>query len=434
MAYGDGSITDIKKRDGSSYAPKHWRICINLGTDPITGERIKVQRNFTGTKAAAAKLRTQIKAEYENGLTVKGERTTFGAFADEWHEARVTAAEVGKTRLAREKTIIEELKAYIGTMRVRDITPHTIEALYTRIRKDKTESRGKCSGTTMNMYHKLLKQILAKAVDYDIILRNPADTVKAPRIDPVDRRSLSVDEGRDLLAKINEAEEEAYQRREEIEERQEKRGDTSERSYLRGMSNIGNVMAARIGLATGMRRGEVMGLTWGHIDFKRGVLRVEQSVTVYSEIKEPKSEAGKRELNLDEKTMKHLAKWKAFQAQELAILCKKQTDGTPVCCTDKGEFMQPTNFSRWWRKFAEESGFPGLRYHELRHTQASQLVASGMDIKTVQHRLGHASASLTLNQYSHALPAKDAEAAQFIGDLFAPVPQADVHVSARKTA
>ena len=434
MAYGDGSITEVKKRDGSSYAPKHWRICINLGTDPITGERVKVQRNFTGTKAAATKLRTQMKAEYENGLAVKGERMTFSAFADEWHEGRVTAAEVGKTRLAREKTIINELKAYIGTTRLRDITPHTIEALYTRIRKDKTEARGKCSGTTMNMYHKLLKQILAKAVDYEIILRNPADKVKAPKVDPVDRRSLNVDEGRELLAKIDEAEDEAYQHRLEVEDRQRKRGDTSDRSYLRGMSTIGNVMAARIGLATGMRRGEVMGLTWGHIDFKRRVLRVEQSVTVYSEIKEPKSEAGRRELNLDEKTLTHLARWKDFQQEELSILCKEQTEDTPVCCTDKGDFMQPTNFSRWWRKFAKESGFAGLRFHELRHTQASQLVASGMDIKTVQHRLGHASASLTLNQYSHALPAKDAEAAQFIGNLFAPVPKADVHANARKSA
>jgi integrase len=55
-------------------------------------------------------------------------------------------------------------------------------------------------------------------------------------------------------------------------------------------------------------------------------------------------------------------------------------------------------------------------------------------VKTVQHRLGHASASLTLNQYSHALPAKDAEAAQFIGNLFAPVPKADAHSNARKSA
>lgn len=62
------------------------------------------------------------------------------------------------------------------------------------------------------------------------------------------------------------------------------------------------------------------------------------------------------------------------------------------------------------------------------------LVASGMDIKTVQHRLGHASVSLTLNQYSHALLAKDKEAASYIGNLFAPVPQTEVQVSARKTA
>lgn len=83
------------------------------------------------------------------------------------------------------------------------------------------------------------------------------------------------------------------------------------------------------------------------MDLSRDTLKVEQSVTTYGEIKGPKSEAGERELRLDGKTVKHLAKWKTFHAEELATLCKEQDNETPVCCTDKGDFMQPTNFSRW---------------------------------------------------------------------------------------
>lgn len=83
------------------------------------------------------------------------------------------------------------------------------------------------------------------------------------------------------------------------------------------------------------------------MDLSRDTLKVEQSVTTYGEIKGPKSEAGERELRLDGKTVKHLAKWKTFHAEELATLCKEQDNETPVYCTDKGDFMQPTNFSRW---------------------------------------------------------------------------------------
>lgn len=95
-----------------------------------------------------------------------------------------------------------------------------------------------------------------------------------------------------------------------------------------------------------------------------------------------------------------------------------QSGSTPDCCSDKGEFVNPTNFSRWWRGFAEKSGFPHLKFHELRHAQASQLIANGVDIKTVQGRLGHASATLTMNQHAHALPENDRKAAELIGTLF----------------
>ncbi|MEG0015188.1 MAG: tyrosine-type recombinase/integrase [Gordonibacter sp.] len=71
--------------------------------------------------------------------------------------------------------------------------------------------------------------------------------------------------------------------------------------------------------------------------------------------------------------------------------------------------------ARLWRT---ERGFEGLKFHELRHTQATHLLASGVDVKTVQERLGHASAMMTLDQNSHAIPENDRKAADLIGELF----------------
>ena len=82
----------------------------------------------------------------------------------------------------------------------------------------------------------------------------------------------------------------------------------------------------------------------------------------------------------------------------------------------------PSRTTAWWgqpgkKGFRNQIGFPDLVMHELRHTQATQLLGNGVDIKTVQHRLGHAKASLTLDMYAHAIPANDREAAAIMGGL-----------------
>ena len=96
----------------------------------------------------------------------------------------------------------------------------------------------------------------------------------------------------------------------------------------------------------------------------------------------------------------------------------KVSGSTPVFTSGTGGYLNPSGFSRWWREFAKEAGFEGLKFHELRHTQATVLLANKVDVKTVQTRLGHANASITLNLYAHAVPENDRDAADLVGDLF----------------
>lgn len=425
MAKGDGSITEVRRGV--------WRVCVSFGTDPVTGKRQKVQRNIHGTKAEARKERDRIRREHESGLSVEAATVTFGEFAETWHDARVAADEVVRTRLEREVTFIRDMSAFIGDVRLRDLTPQTVESLYAAIKRDKTEKRGKCSGTTLRMYHVLLKQILRKAVDYDLILRNPCDRVKAPKADEPERRSLSAEEGARLLSCVDEAEAEAYEWMTGKETRQTEWGNLFGRSSLRGLNIISYTLAVRIGLATGMRRGEVFGLCWGSVDLNQPCIKVRQSLTVHGEVKPPKSKAGIRTIAIDAITAAHLRQWKQRQAVELLKLGIKQSEGTPVCCSVVGGFVEMHNFERWWKAFRERYGFNGLMFHELRHTQATQLLANGVDVKTVQNRLGHADASLTLNQYAHAIPDNDEKAAQLVGSLFAKKPE-EAPIICMKTA
>lgn len=411
MAKGDGSITEVKRGV--------WRVRVDFGTDQVTGKRNVVSRNVHGSKAEARKVRDRIRREHDDGLAVDAERLTFAEFADAWHESRVAADEVVRTRLEREVTLIRDMCAFIGDVRLRDLTPQTVEALYAAIKRDKTQKRGKCSGTTLHMYHGLLKQILRKAADYDLILRNPCDRVKAPKMEDTERRSLTAEEGSRLLECVDEAEAEAYEWMAGKEARQTEWGNLFGRSSLRGLNIIGYVLAVRIGLATGMRRGEVFGLCWGSVDLNQPCIKVRQALTVHGELKPPKSKAGNRTVAIDATTAAHLRQWKERQAIELLKLGIRQCGDTPVCCSAVGGFVEVHNFVRWWQTFRDHYGFGGLKYHELRHTQATQLLANGVDVKTVQSRLGHSDASLTLNQYAHAIPDNDEKAAQLVGELFA---------------
>lgn len=416
MAKGDGGLSEIRRGV--------WRVTLSFGKDPITGKRERVTKTVHGSKADARKVRDQIRRDHEAGLRLDADKITFGEFAKQWFNSRVETSAVEKSRTERERSILKTLNRYLANVRICEITPQAVQTLYSEIRKDKESELGKrYSGTSLRMIHVVFKQILQQAVNFDLILRNPCDRVTAPKADDPERRSLSAEDAAKLLSCVDEAEASAYETMQEKERRQFDRGNGFGRTYLRGLNHVSNALAVRIGLATGMRRGEVFGLSWGCVDLERGVLSVRRSLTSYGDLKAPKTRAGIRNIAVDASTVAHLAKWKAAQASELLKLGIRQEDETPVCCSEKGGFADLHNFERWWRRFRSESGFQTLKFHELRHTQATQLLANGVDVKTVQTRLGHSNASLTLNWYAHAMPENDEKAAELMGALLSAKPK-----------
>lgn len=415
MTNGDGCI--IARGRG------RWEVQISLGKDPVTGKYRKCSKVVRGTKADARRERDEMRREHEEGGCEEKQDVTFRQFADEWLEARRAAGEVGNARLCTIGVHLRALYEFIGDAPLGELTPQTIERAYTAIRDEKTRKNGKCSGTTMNGIHKTLSQVLKKAVDYDMIARNPCDRVTAPKKDKPERRSLSESEGATLLAFVEREEAREYSALCEKEARQRRRGNALNRTQMHGMNRVGNVVAVRIGLATGMRRGEVLGIVWGSVDLGAHRIEVVQSVSDKDGVKGPKTQSSVRTVSIDDGTARSLARWKREQAAQLVKLGLRQSDDTPVCCSSTGGYMDVHNFSNWWRRFRIEAGMPGVKFHELRHTQATQLIAHGVDVKTVQARLGHSSASITLDMYAHMVPGRDEKAAEIVGEIFAKPPQ-----------
>jgi integrase len=389
---------------------KTFRIRFNLGIDPVTKEyRYSPWRTVHGTKADAQAARSEYRQEIEDGIRLDADKMTFMEFAELFCSQRKALGSYAPATLQHECYQVKHLNRYLGETPLREIDALTVKNLLAALGKE-----GKQSGAIRRAY-KTLKQIMQEALLSDIITRNPCDKVKTPKADKTEVSFLDTEGITRLLAALEKQEQDKACRN---------RGEN-----VRGIFQASHVMATKLALGTGMRRGEVLGLTWGCVDLQNQSLRVVQQMTSDG-IRPPKTERGKRKLALDEETIASLKAWKARQAEYLLSLGINQKAKTPVITNELGDFHEPHGFSRWWREFCKTYDFEGLKFHDLRHTQATMLIARGVDIKTVQGRLGHERASTTLDLYAGILPEKDREAANVVGSLLAaPTPELGVVVN-----
>lgn len=158
-------------------------------------------------------------------------------------------------------------------------------------------------------------------------------------------------------------------------------------------------------LTSGLRRGEALGLQWRDIDFRAGTLTVERNVTnVKSEITigEPKTEKACRTLPIPKSMETILSAWRAEQAKEYGtLLPTAYLFNTPE---DPFKPITPLATTRWLARFTHAHGLEPCHPHELRHTAATIMLASGASIKEVQEALGHTDAAVTLNYYTASTP------------------------------
>lgn len=415
---GDGTI--IQKSRGV------WEIQLSAGRDPLTGKYRRVTRTVRGTKADARRVRDELRREIEDGLRVDSGNITFQQWTDEYLTIRRAKGRASAAVLAQYETRLSFMSSLLGDVRLAELDPRSVEALMTRIREARAAEGIPCSDSTLRHYHALLKRCLKAAVDFDVLRKNPCDRVEPPKKNAPTRRSLSAEEASKLLRRINEDERSLIDELLEKERRQSERGNSRDRSSLLGLRDISLVLMTRLALASGLRLGEGLALTWGDIDLERSQIHITKAMDNDNQLKPPKSQAGIRDVYIDPDTMAHLAAWKPIQGALLDSLGLVVGDESPTFCDSEGGFTRKSSFRHWWNDWRVGAGFPDLRFHELRHTQATQLLGLGLDLKTVQHRLGHATAALTLDTYAHAVPGNDERAALMIGNLFSQGSQGEV--------
>ncbi|ACV21887.1 Integrase [Slackia heliotrinireducens] len=434
--YGNGSITPELDKDGNQKKNRKgqlvWRVCLSFGYETVIDgngnkrrKRNKVQRMCYGSLGDARKFCKQLQAEYEN-IDQQAAQGSFRWACDKWLSWMRAKGGASQAVLRQYTTWLGYMSDVLGDKKLVEVKKSDVEAAMVAVKTSRD-----LSNTTMNKMFAVTKRLFEYCVDSDWITRNPCRNIEAPAKDRVtSRHSLTDEESAVLRKRLDLAEADAISGYLEKENRQSDHNNLFGRSCVRGLSHISGIIAIRIMLATGMRRGEVCGLTWGAVDFDNSQIYVRQSLTASVEVKDPKTYSGRRSLFVEQNTMRHLKEWKTFQAKALHMVMPDgtaltQTDETPVCCSDVGGWLDPTNLSRWWggnknkgrEGFRDSLGFPELNMHELRHTQATMLLGNGIDVKSVQTRLGHSRASVTLDQYAHAIPANDKAAADLMGEI-----------------
>ena len=333
-------------------------------------------------------------ADVEQGRVLPGAVPTLEAFSREWMEYHVRPRLSPTTAHRYERELRLRILPALGHLRMDRITPRTLAQFYDAIgrpggRLDGAEQEA-LSGTSVQFCHKVLSAVLKTALRWNVILSNPAERMEPPRKDTREMQALDIRGSQALIQAL--------------------RGESVERRA--------QILLAVMG---GLRRGEIAGLEWGDVDFDTASVHIRRSSVYVPKVgiltRPPKSAKGVRTLTLDPLVMELLREHRADQDTRRKRLGSAWKETGRVFTTGDGAVMHPDEPSRWWRRFRAEHGMEQVRFHDLRHTNATLLIAAGVDPKTVSTRLGHSQISITMDLYAHPLAEKDAEAARRLGSL-----------------
>lgn len=281
------------------------------------------------------------------------------------------------------------LVPFIGDDDVSRIEPSAIKAGLIELGRTGGRSSAGLASASLRAVHLAGTQVLNWAIASGLANTNPFSSVPRPRARYRTANFLTQEQAAGIAGKA-EAELRAAMAK----------GEITEASFA---------LAVCIAVATGMRRGEVFALEWDAFDEQRLRIRVSKAVKPDGTVGSPKSSSGVRSIAIGGELagiMRVVRLW-----HENVLPARRWSQAKHVISGKDGERASMNAFEHWWRGWADENGFEGLRFHELRHTHATLLIAGGVDVKTVQARLGHSSADITMSVYAHAIPMADCAAA-----------------------
>ena len=366
-ANGNGSIrkkTQIK--NGKTYT--WWEGRITTERDPGTGKQI--QRSVSGkTQEEVRKKLSKIATEIDNRTYVKPSKQTLGEWLDIWLDTYVAYSVKPYTEDSYREACENHIKPSLGSVRLEELNAPQIQQLYNKLIRQKG-----LSAKSVKNVHGVLHRALNQAVKIGSLRNNPSDACDLPKVYQKEIVPLEQEEIMKFLNAIQ--------------------GNKFEYIYL-------------VTLFTGMRQGEVLGLTWDCVDFNANTLYINKQLQKSKKVGGayqlvPTKNSKARLITVAPSVMTVLKRQKSKQAQMqlLAGAIWKNKDNL-VFTNEQGRHLTHVTVYKNFKKIVCELGLEKTRFHDLRHSYAVAAIENGDDIKTVQNNLGHATAAFTLNIYAH---------------------------------
>ena len=371
-AGGAGSIRKITTtKRGKTYT--YWQGRYTEGFDPGTGKQI--QRSITGKtqKEVAQKLR-QITASLDDGTYKAPCKLTVEEWLDIWTQDYLGGVKASTAYLYK-KNVELYIVPHLGNIKLEALNAHTVQHFYNQLVSPTDPAVNPLSAKTVKNIHGVFHKALQQAVLIGYLRYNPADACILPRIE---RKKIKPFDDAQITAFLN-----AIQ------------GNRFETLFI-------------LTLFTGMREGEVLGLTWDCIDFHTGIISVEKQMQLHQdkgskgyELVSPKN-GRSRTIAAAQTVLNRLQQQRRWQMQQKLLLGSDWQNPEGLVFTNEfGTHLTKPTVYREYKRIVAAIGCPNARFHDLRHSYAVAAIRAGDDIKTVQGNLGHVTAAFTLDVYGH---------------------------------
>ena len=375
-AQGDGTIR--KRKDG------RWEARYTLGVDPGSGKQ--VQKSVYGKSQDEVRKKLKgITTEVDQGIYTEPTKMTVGQWLDIW--IAEYNSDVKDTTVQQYKYQINtHLKPGIGSVKLSELTAVMLQQfvnsrskpyVITQLSKSgkPVKVKKKClSAKSIHNMHSVLHEALVKAMKLGYIRTNVCDAVTLPRAQKVDMHPITGPNVKKFLEAI--------------------KGDPYEDLYY-------------VTMFTGLREGEVLGLTWDCIDFAKSTMKV------YRQLQRDRHRGGPyqfvpvknsktRIFMIPDNVKAVLLKVKREQAEKrLQYGSRWENEESFVFTNESGHFLMYSTVYAHFKRCVKRIGIPETRFHDLRHTYATLALQQGVDVKTVSENLGHATVAFTLDVYGH---------------------------------
>ena len=373
-----GHIRARKSKDGKTTS---YQLIFEGEKCPLTGARQRLYESYKGTKKDAEMLLINRLHDLNNGIAFsKPSAMKLSDWLAEYMKL-YTSKLSPTTRASYEERISKRIDPYLGSIPIGALTAKQVQEWVEELQ----DEEGLKPKTVKNLYH-ILNTALKKAQTVHKIKNNPCDGIELPEVEKPDIEVFDESEVERLL---------------------------------RVTKGTDMYLMAVLELSLGIRRGELNALRWEDVDFVNNVIHIRRSRSMAGKekvTKAPKTKAGVRDLYLGDNVAELLK-------NEYTKYCEDVqkpgfTDSGYIIHKKDGTQFSPDSITQKWIRFRRKHGFKEVKFHGLRHTCATMMVAQNVDNKTVQVRMGHSDIRTTLNTYAHCLPSMNKAAGDKLDTMF----------------